>query len=217
MEKSELSRKEREKLRRKEDILLAAQKCFARKGFHECTMEDVAREYQCAVGSLYNYFGGKDQIYQAIFEMHAENNMEFTKNLVFDMSDPKKAISDYILARLEYGYENQEFIKMFLRNKMNENFADESHWYENVLPSMQSLWAVLKEILEAGIETGVIRADLNVVQSQRMLEYQIYRVMDETCMKKHFEPDEELTLEQYRDEIIDVFFYGICEKKRKVL
>ena len=39
-----LNRKKREKQRYKEEILKASEKIFARKGFHDTTIQDIAKE-----------------------------------------------------------------------------------------------------------------------------------------------------------------------------
>ena len=210
MDKDKLSRKEKDKLRRKREILLAAQKCFAEKGYHECTMDDIARQYECSVGSLYNFFDGKDQIYKAIFQMHADKNVEFRERLNIDTEDPLQAISDYILARLEHGFENQDFIRMFLRIKRNEDIADPSLWQETILPTIQDIREALKNLVTSGIEKGVIRGDIDIFETMKMIEYQIFRVMDEAlCLGRCHDMQSDLTLVQRRDIIIDVLFNGI--------
>ena len=213
MESDKLTRKERERLRKQEEILLSAQKCFSSKGYHECTMEDIAREYECSVGSLYNFFSGKDEIYKGIFAMHAEKNIEFKNNLTLDMDNPRKAIPEYVMARLNYGFENSDFIKMFLRNKVSENFANESLWRENILPTMTEVWNILEKLLQKGLEQGLIRKDLNVVYARRLLEYQIFRVLDEVCLKSCPIGDATFTLEEHCDNIIDIIFRGICQSQ----
>lgn len=51
---------------RREQILSAAQRCFARKGFHETSVQDVFRESGLSAGAVYRYFKSKDQLVQAI-------------------------------------------------------------------------------------------------------------------------------------------------------
>src|SRR6266568_1436364 len=51
---------------RREQILNAAQRCFARKGFYETSMQDVFRESGLSAGAVYRYFKSKDQLIQAI-------------------------------------------------------------------------------------------------------------------------------------------------------
>ncbi|WP_344656123.1 TetR/AcrR family transcriptional regulator [Catenulispora subtropica] len=47
---------------RREQILTAAQKCFARKGFHASSMNDVFAEAGLSAGAVYSYFKSKDEI-----------------------------------------------------------------------------------------------------------------------------------------------------------
>ena len=52
-------RKEREKERRRRQILVAAKKIFSKKGFSRATMEDIAEEAELSPGTLYTYFKNK--------------------------------------------------------------------------------------------------------------------------------------------------------------
>ncbi|NUR62116.1 MAG: TetR/AcrR family transcriptional regulator [Catenulispora sp.] len=51
---------------RREQILTAAQKCFARKGFHASSMNDVFAEAGLSAGAVYSYFKSKDEIIAAM-------------------------------------------------------------------------------------------------------------------------------------------------------
>lgn len=53
---------------RRLQILQAATRCFARKGFHGASMEDIVRESRLSPGAIYCYFRGKRQIVAAIAE-----------------------------------------------------------------------------------------------------------------------------------------------------
>ncbi|WP_028479679.1 TetR/AcrR family transcriptional regulator [Nocardia sp. CNY236] len=52
--------------RRRQQILNAAQLCFARKGFHETSMQDVFTESGLSAGAVYRYFKSKDQLITAL-------------------------------------------------------------------------------------------------------------------------------------------------------
>lgn len=53
---------------RRQQIIDAAYRCFARKGFHQSTMRDIYEEAQLSPGAVYNYFSGKDAIIRASLE-----------------------------------------------------------------------------------------------------------------------------------------------------
>ena len=47
---------------RREHILDAAERCFARSGFHRCTMQDICKEASVSPGALYVYFSSKEAL-----------------------------------------------------------------------------------------------------------------------------------------------------------
>jgi AcrR family transcriptional regulator len=53
---------------RRTDILAAAQRCFARSGFHKASMQEICAEAQMSPGNLYRYFSSKEEIIAGISE-----------------------------------------------------------------------------------------------------------------------------------------------------
>ncbi len=51
---------------RRAQILDAAIICFARQGFHRATMHNIVEQSKLSPGAIYNYFGSKDDIIEAI-------------------------------------------------------------------------------------------------------------------------------------------------------
>ncbi|CAM3315316.1 TetR/AcrR family transcriptional regulator [Rhodothermus bifroesti] len=69
MNSANLSRKERERLMRRQAMLEAARAVFAEKGYANATLEEIAQRAEFGKGTLYNYFpGGKDELFFAVFE-----------------------------------------------------------------------------------------------------------------------------------------------------
>ncbi|MCF8079699.1 MAG: TetR/AcrR family transcriptional regulator [Desulfobacterales bacterium] len=59
-------RKEKEKERRRQQIMVAAKRVFSTRGFNRATMEDIAREAELSPGTLYLYFKNKDELYASL-------------------------------------------------------------------------------------------------------------------------------------------------------
>jgi len=59
-------RKEREKERRRQQIMVAAKRVFTEKGFNKATMEDIAQEAELSPGTLYLYFKNKEELYASL-------------------------------------------------------------------------------------------------------------------------------------------------------
>lgn len=55
---------------RRQQILAAARACFARRGFHQTTMQDICRTSELSAGAVYRYFPSKDDIIEALCDDH---------------------------------------------------------------------------------------------------------------------------------------------------
>lgn len=56
-------RKERERERRRQQIIVAAKRVFSEKGFSKTRMEDIANEAELAPATLYIYFKNKEELF----------------------------------------------------------------------------------------------------------------------------------------------------------
>ncbi|MDZ7739172.1 MAG: TetR/AcrR family transcriptional regulator [Bacteroidales bacterium] len=59
-------RKKREKQKRRESIIDAAEKVFFSRGFDTATMDDIAKKSELSKGTLYLYFKSKEDIHLAV-------------------------------------------------------------------------------------------------------------------------------------------------------
>ncbi|HME15998.1 MAG TPA: TetR/AcrR family transcriptional regulator [Mycobacterium sp.] len=57
---------EQQKSQRRDEIIAAAKKVFARNGFHDTTIADIAKEAELAYGSVYWYFDSKDDLFRQL-------------------------------------------------------------------------------------------------------------------------------------------------------
>ena len=63
---AKLPRRERERLRHRQEILDAARKVLASRGLDGVTLEQIAREAEFAVGSIYRHFSSKEQLIEEL-------------------------------------------------------------------------------------------------------------------------------------------------------
>jgi len=114
MTKARLTRKEREKLQHKEDILAAALHLFSSKGFRNVSMQEIAQASEFAVGTLYNFFESKDALFE---EMTRNCGKRIVGELSVIIDGPGnevqrlRALIRYQPRLLE---EHAEFIKMYV-------------------------------------------------------------------------------------------------------
>lgn len=107
-----LPRKEREKLRRRQEILQAAEQVFASKGFHGTTVHEIARTAELAVGTIYQYFSSKEELYTTLI---LEKATEFADTIISatrKTRDPVKRIQILIEQQLQILEDDKEFFRL---------------------------------------------------------------------------------------------------------
>lgn len=67
---------------RRTQIIEAAYRCFARRGFHQTTMREIYEEAGLSPGAVYHYFDGKDSIIRASFDFDRERSSELFERAV---------------------------------------------------------------------------------------------------------------------------------------
>lgn len=69
-------------VRRKSEILAAAAKCFAAKGIHQTSMQEICDTAKISAGALYRYFDSKNEIIFALADSEKTANAELIAHLV---------------------------------------------------------------------------------------------------------------------------------------
>lgn len=82
-------------------ILSAATRVFARRGFFNAQVADVAREAGVAAGTVYLYFRSKDDLLTSIFEASMTRALEQTERALEGVTDPIERL--HRLARVHLG------------------------------------------------------------------------------------------------------------------
>jgi AcrR family transcriptional regulator len=95
---------EADKGQRREDILAAAKRVFARNGFHQTAMADIAKEAALSYGSVYWYFDSKEALYQALTEREEAALWEHVGAALegVDNDDPEATLMGAVRATFEF-------------------------------------------------------------------------------------------------------------------
>lgn len=104
---SKLTRKERERLQRRQEILSSATKLFAEKGYTNTTLEDIAIRSEFGIGTIYNYFANKEEIFRCIVDISIDDHVD----IVLRVNQEAQSAVDF-LSRL-----TREFYRYCLNNK----------------------------------------------------------------------------------------------------
>src|SRR5215471_7739405 len=113
MPESALSRKQASAIRRCA-ILEAARTVFARQGYANTVVEDIARQADIGKGTLYLYFPSKEQIYLAALVEDAQRLDDESRAAMAAATNWKDKLRAYIEVRLRYFEEHRDFARIFL-------------------------------------------------------------------------------------------------------
>ena len=135
---------------RKSDILDAAEKLFAAKGFEKTTINDILEETSIAKGTFYYYFKSKEDALDAIIKRRIDGFMARVQAIAADtkLEVPKKLLS-IIIALKPQNTEQEEFAP-FLHEPGNAQFHQKS-----LTESVLYLTPVLRNIAEEGNKQGI--------------------------------------------------------------
>lgn len=97
---------------RRLEIIDAARTVFARKGFANGIMDEIAKEAGVAKGTLYLYFQSKVEIYRAVLEHDLEVIRKDALKRIDAAEGLKEKIRAFILARLENAEARVEFFRI---------------------------------------------------------------------------------------------------------
>jgi AcrR family transcriptional regulator len=123
-------RKEREKERRRQQIMVAAKRVFSEKGFNKATMEDIAQEAELSPGTLYLYFKNKEELYASL----SLRILQYLLIRVEHVIDEKDAGPDQKLESLmEAMYDVYEFDPLIIINMFH---LQSSETLKNLSPEL---------------------------------------------------------------------------------
>lgn len=94
---------------KKRAILLAGLDVFARKGFHNTTMQDVAVAAGIGKGTVYEYYSSKEQLFHSLIDLFMLAFEERLRSIVREDSDPVEQIVTSLLDILD---EADEYVKL---------------------------------------------------------------------------------------------------------
>lgn len=142
---------------RKEQILGAAERIFAQKGFHESTISEIAKEAKVSEGTIYEYFSSKEGLLFSIpeaFTRKAREQNRFHLKLIRGAANRLRAII-YLYLHTWQEHPDYAVINLLIL-KGNLNFR-KTEGYRLIREGFQEISRTIQE----GIDDGEFLADAN--------------------------------------------------------
>lgn len=185
-----------------ETILRAAIKVFARSGFFNSKVADVAREAGVADGTVYLYFKNKDDILVSIFNDHMNEALANGRKSLAELDEPVEKIRRIVLAHLDgLGRERDLAIVFQVELRSSTKFMEQFS-----ATKVTEYLELIRGVIEEGQRRGVFRRGLN----SQVVAKVLFGALDEMATnwvlsRKRY------SLASTADTVIDVFLNGIGE------
>ncbi len=142
---------------KREAILRAATQVFARHGFFNAQMADVARVAGVAAGTVYLYFKGKDDLLASVFERTMREAIDEGRTVVEAASSPAERLRRIARLHLERIGRDRDLAVVFqveLRQstKFMERFSS-TH--------LRQYLGIIRQVIADGQSAGEFRRDIN--------------------------------------------------------
>jgi AcrR family transcriptional regulator len=145
------ARRERRIAARRMQILDAAARVFAEKGFHRATTKEIADAADVSEGTIYNYFGGKREILSAIVN-ETETPMVAALLEMGELGDREAMVE-----MIEKGLSITEAQLPFNRTLFSEVWVDDGILEESIAARIRQIHQLLENYIAERIAAGVFR------------------------------------------------------------
>src|ERR1035438_10814800 len=104
---------------RRAEIVTAARRIFARRGYRCCTVDDIAEQADIAKGTLYLYFKSKEEIYLTALMADVSDLQEEASRRVAAACGAREKVHEFVAVRLEHSERHADFWRIFFSEFSN--------------------------------------------------------------------------------------------------
>lgn len=143
--------------RRAPQIIEAAARIFAERGFHGATTQDIANVLGIRQASLYYYFSSKEAALELVCLKGVEGFFEAAKAIAVGPGSARERLSLLINSHLSPIADRPDFVKVFLNERQHlpaESRRRIGRW-------SRGLERIFEEVINEGVARREFRADLD--------------------------------------------------------
>ncbi|MGA8180547.1 MAG: TetR/AcrR family transcriptional regulator [Desulfobacterales bacterium] len=199
-----LPRREREKLRHRQEILSAALFLFSENGYHNVSMHEIAKKAEFAIGTLYKFFQNKEDLYKAlVLEQSDRFEHAITKGLE-EPGDEVDKLKNFIQIKSEWLRSNLAFVRLFLAERRGASFNVKAGLDEDLRERHYALMKKLAAIFDKGIKRKRFKEIVDPFHLAVALDSALdaFLLLWIDAPERHSYPENP-------DDILDIFFKGL--------
>ena len=185
---------------KRESILRAATRVFARNGYFNAKVADIAREANVADGTVYLYFKSKEEILHSIFDQNMAGAIASGRVLIEKLRDPGEKLRRIAMLHLERLGADRDLAVVF----QVELRGSTKFMREFSAAGFAEYLGLLRKTFEEGQRSGVFRKDLNAKLVSKILFGALDEMATNWIISKR-----KYKLEPMAEVVMDVFLNGV--------
>lgn len=201
MEKAK--RKAREFNLRRAEILDQSVKIFAAKGFYNTTVAEIADASGFAVGSLYQFFASKEQLYTEMLSEKIAAMYAGVREAVAKETEIVRKIEVLVAAQFGFVENNAEFCSIFVRGDHLSLSEGSVALRKRMMDDYAGHVSFIEGVMEEGVRTGALKK-----MDPRMMAIALTGVIN-SCASKWLTLWEGTDLKGQVPFVVDVFLEGV--------
>ncbi len=145
---------EQDKEERRAEILAAAKKVFARKGYHATTIAEIAKTAKLSYGSIYWYFDSKDALFHELMESEGQAlRRHVTEALTTTPTDgaPDAPFRAAVRTTFEFFESDRALVKLLFRDSYSLGDRFEKHLFGIYEGFIGDIEQIVADAAERGI------------------------------------------------------------------
>lgn len=155
-----LTRKEREQRFRVDLVLDAAWDVFAEKSFGAVTVEELAEAAEISVGTLYNLFDGKDELYSCLVSREQSRFFEFLHQRIDAAKGPNAQVHATVQGHFELFASNVKPWRLYASASNGFQWEAKQALADQVMRTHLGFVQRLARACEHGLDTKVFRCGI---------------------------------------------------------
>ena len=182
-------------------IIRAATKVFAKKGFFNARISDIAKEAKVADGTIYLYFNNKFDILLSVFEQEIGKLIEHVTLLLEKESSSRVKLEIFITNHLEEMKRNR-YLAEVIHIELRQTSKLIREYRKN---SFTEYLNIIAEIIETGQRDGTFRADIEPGIARQV----VFGALDEISICWHTDNTCPYSVEEISNQITSLFQTGL--------
>jgi len=184
------------------EIIGAARRVFASKGYEAATVDEIAELAGVAKGTIYCYFPSKFELFLGTLRGGMQELLERTERNMQAATTAADKIRAFIRTRLEYGEQNREFFRIYF-----SEFSKVALQPSPVREEFQDLYHKQALALESVIREGIREGEIRLVPTLRAA-YFIYEAT-RSVIAHRTQGWDTSPLEQSEEALFDLIWRGV--------